>query len=492
MKWSREILLEKFLASDASWNGRFLTGVVTTGIYCLPSCTARKPRPENVRFFEKGSEAEQAGLRPCLRCRPDDFAAGRDPDFDRVAALASRLEAEPGGFPDAPSLARAAGVGSTKLHELFLRHFHETPAAFLHRARVDAVARLLAGSRQPLLDCALDAGFESASTFHAAFRKRMALSPGDYRKLVDHRSFVLELPGDFRSGQALSSFWGRDSESPVERAEGNRLATAFRADGLALLLSIELKDGAARVEVARNGSGALSVPAMVAAHRTALRILGLAGDPAPFERRARLEPDVARLIAGRRGLRIPLSVDPFDALARAVLGQVVSLAVAAPMRRALARLAGEPVGSFLVHPDAAAVARLDREEMVRAGIQPTKADRLLGLSRRIASGELVLDGGLSLAASGLEKRLGAEHGLGPWSVGYVLLRGYGFADAVPAGDSALSAALVDFSGTLKRPDARATRTLLEPFAPHRSFAVAHLWTSVSKPAPKAASRRKTS
>jgi AraC family transcriptional regulator of adaptative response / DNA-3-methyladenine glycosylase II len=81
---NKDFMLERFMASDAAYDGRFITGVLTTGIYCLPSCTARKPLPRNVRFFSSEEEAKAAGLRPCRRCRPDHWYGGRDPDRERL------------------------------------------------------------------------------------------------------------------------------------------------------------------------------------------------------------------------------------------------------------------------------------------------------------------------------------------------------------------------------------------------------------------------
>ena len=124
-------MYSRILASDASWNGRFFTGVLTTGIYCLPSCRAKKPRPENVRFFPSCEAAREAGLRPCLKCHPDDFARGSDPVMETIEALVGEIRANPAAFPDARSVVRRSGFGTTRCFELFRQHFHATPADLL-------------------------------------------------------------------------------------------------------------------------------------------------------------------------------------------------------------------------------------------------------------------------------------------------------------------------------------------------------------------------
>ncbi len=133
----REELLQRFYARDHANDGAFLVGVVTTGIYCLPSCRARSPKPENVRFFGTEDEARSAGLRACKRCRPAHFYERHDPDRERLRALAAAVRAAPHEFADTAALARHAGLGATKLNALFRKHYHLTPADFLVRARVE-------------------------------------------------------------------------------------------------------------------------------------------------------------------------------------------------------------------------------------------------------------------------------------------------------------------------------------------------------------------
>jgi len=104
-------MLEKARARDRHFDGRFLTGVLSTGIYCLPSCPARPPKEENIRFFRDEQTARGAGLRPCLRCRPDDFLRGHDPDLERMRRMASAIRHRPEEFPDLEAVRRRFAVG---------------------------------------------------------------------------------------------------------------------------------------------------------------------------------------------------------------------------------------------------------------------------------------------------------------------------------------------------------------------------------------------
>lgn len=175
-------MYERILASDADWDGRFYFGVVTTGIYCRPSCRVRKPRRENVRFFASPADARVAGLRPCRRCHPDDFANGEDPDRDEVLALIVEVEADPARFPDVDALQRRSGYGATHLFEMFRRVLGMTPAAVLNAARIEHSKRLLRETGDAVLNVALASGFRSASAFHRRFKDATGMTPAEYRR----------------------------------------------------------------------------------------------------------------------------------------------------------------------------------------------------------------------------------------------------------------------------------------------------------------------
>ena len=172
---------ERILASDAAWDGRFYFGVVTTGVYCRPSCRVRKPRRENVRFFAGPDEARAAGLRPCRRCHPDDFARGDDVDRDEVLALVVEVRADPSRFPDVEAIVARSGYGATRLFAMFRQALGQTPAAVLNAARIEHATRLLATTHDTVLDVAMASGFRSVSAFHRHFKLATGITPVVYR-----------------------------------------------------------------------------------------------------------------------------------------------------------------------------------------------------------------------------------------------------------------------------------------------------------------------
>ncbi|MFN7957866.1 MAG: Ada metal-binding domain-containing protein [Holophagaceae bacterium] len=466
MRWSDEHLYERILAKDASFNGRVLTGVLTTGIYCLPSCPARKPLAINVRFFPDEPAARAAGLRPCKRCRPDAFYRGEDADLARLESALAQAMAQPAAFPEVEALAEAAGVGVTKLKDLFRDHVHLQPAVVLQRIRIQSACSRLAAGQGELTDLALDSGYESASGFHEAFRRQTGLSPGAFRTMLGSNHFTLPLPAGLRVQDVLA-FHGRDGQSVSERVEGRRLLKAFLCGDRPSVLSLEFREQAVGVSL----QGADGPEAMAAAHRAALRMLGWQGDPAAFES---AHPRLAR---GREGLRVLLTLDPFEALVWAILGQQVNLAFAYALRRDLIRMTGLRVeGGLFAHPDAARIAGLPVEALLGLRFSRRKAEYLLHAATEVASGRLCLEG--RPTATGLARDLLALRGCGPWTAQYVLMRGLGFRDCVPVGDAGLTLALQRWFQLEARPGPAETQALMAPFAPHRSLATFHLWSSL--------------
>jgi len=468
MRWTHTFMYGRAVAKDRAYDGRFYTAVTTTGIYCLPSCPARKPKSEHVTFFAAETEAKSAGFRACLRCRPDRF--GEDGDLQLLEGLLARVQNRPGAFRCLADLVVESGVGATKLAALFRDHLHTTPAGCLQRVKLRAAQRLLLGTELPASEIALEAGFESISVFHAQFQKQAAMTPGKYRELARTDAFRLRLPADFRAADVLA-YHGRDPQSLCERVEGSTLFKAFRRQ----VLEVHFAGREARCRVHGETEGS----SMREFHHGALRMLGLLQDPAPFERAVVKDPAFRALTAVRPGLRIPLTAEVWEAVVWAILGQQVNLAFAYTLRRNLVERCGDagPLG-LRCHPGPGAVAGLSPEALAELKLSRAKAECLLRVARAAQAGDLDLESLSDGAASRASARLLAIKGIGPWTAQYVLMRGCGFGDCVPIGDAGLSLALQRHLGLDHRPGPGETAALLAPFAPHRSLAVFHLWASL--------------
>jgi AraC family transcriptional regulator of adaptative response / DNA-3-methyladenine glycosylase II len=466
---------ERAEARAGRFDGRFVVGVLTTGIYCLPSCGARQPRPENVRLFKTEGEAQAAGLRPCKRCRPDFYYRGADADTALFDALAQRVRAAPDACSDAAALARACGVSQTKLGDLTRAHAHLTPAAWLKRERVRAACRALLETGERVVDVGHAAGFESEAAFHRQFLALTRMTPGAYRGLNGASVFMLQLPAGYRAADVLA-YHARDPSSPGERVHGSTLVKALALGDDVALLEIELEQQVAWCRV--HADARVLERRIASVHWAALRLLGLTLDVPAFEARAARDARMALLLARRPGLRLPLTATGFDALCWAIIGQQINLTFASALRRELLELAGAEIGGMRAHPTPERVAEIPVDELARRRFSRQKAEYLIGAAQAVASGRLDADGLADGSAVAAERALRSLRGVGTWTARYMLMRGAGFADCAPIGDVALAAALQRFTAAENRPRPEQVEELMRPFAPHRSLATFHLWASL--------------
>lgn len=455
-------------------NGKFIIGVLTTGIYCIPSCAARPPKPENVRIFKTEEEAQKAGLRACKRCRPDLFYRGEDGDLQLFDGLLARVRHEPGSFADASALARVCGVSQTKLGELFRDHAHMTPALWLRRERVRAAAALLLESADRVVDIGFAVGFESESVFHRQFLGIAHMTPGAYRAMQGASVFLIQLPHLYRQ-QEILGYHARDLQSPCERVDGSKIFKALQTPQGAVVLEVSFEGAGAWCRV--HGVERMSPQTAALLHLSALRMLGLNGEVASFETRMMRETRTAGLIARRRGLRLPLTPTGFDGLCWAIIGQQINVPFAGALRREILHLAGEPVGDMRAHPTPQRVADLSVVELAKRRYSRSKADYLIGAAREVAEGRLDIEALPHGSARAAEKKLTSIRGIGIWTARYTMLRG-GFADSAPVGDSALATALQKLHGRVERPAHEEVHELMKSFAPNRSLATMHLWNSL--------------
>jgi AraC family transcriptional regulator of adaptative response / DNA-3-methyladenine glycosylase II len=466
MRLSHATMYARLLESDASYNGRFFTGVMTTGIYCLPACRARKPKPENVRFFPTCEAARAARLRPCRKCHPDDFARGADPVLADIETLVGEIRATPEKFTDARAVVLRSGFGTTRLFELLRQHYHATPADLLVRARLEQAKRRLLSGDDGLVAIAGETGFESLSVLHEHFRRSTGLTPAQYRGLRDSRSFTLRLPDDYPL-EYLRRALTRDPHSLTERHDGERFTLGLRINHAPAVLTLALTPG--QVDVAVSGTSA------TAAHTCITALLGLEQDAAAFARLAR-KLGLGRLVAGRPGLRLVQTPSLFDGLVWSIIGQQINFPFACVLKRRLIERTGDRIAEGLYAPPApAAVAALSPEELAPLQFSRSKADYLIATARLIVEGKLDLEALRTQSATRVERTLLAIRGLGPWSVNYLMMRALGLPDCVPWGDTGVTSGLHALFQLDERPDVAATRRLMSVFSPYRSLATAHLW-----------------
>lgn len=297
----------------------------------------------------------------------------------------------------------------------------------------------------------------------------------------------LPLPDGFRPQDVLA-FHGRDPEALSERVSAQSLDKGLVWQGELACLSVRFLPGTGpgEVEAGLDARVAACAEAPGLLTRTVQRMLGLSQDVAAFEHAHRHHPQLGPLLAKQSGLRVPATATPFEALSWAITGQQISVRAAVAIRRRMVQACGlrHPCGLFC-HPDAAQVLALGEAGLRGAGLTASKARTLLTLSDAFLAGDVPLaDGSQPLRAEDAERiarHLLALKGIGPWTVSYALLRGWGWTDGALHGDVAVRRALAELPDhPLPTPvTPEAAQAWLAPLSPWRALAAAHLWASLS-------------
>ena len=293
--------------------------------------------------------------------------------------------------------------------------------------------------------------------------------------------WTLPLPAGYRRDDVIA-FHSRDGEAVAEQVTPTGLRKGILLAGVPVVLDVAFTDAAAICQADIDANDNTIADLQTPLHGALLNILGLRIDPQPFAQLAAADPLLAPLIRLNPGLRIVQSASPFEALTWAIIGQQINLPFAISLRRTFILQAGRRHGSGLwCYPEARDVARLSVEELTSRKFSRAKADTVLRLARLVNDGELSLELPPSGDVAAMSQALLAVKGIGPWTVNYALLRGYGYADCSLHGDVAIRAALQKLLGEVTKPDMARTEQWLRQYAPHRTMAAAHLWASLHAP-----------
>ena len=286
----------------------------------------------------------------------------------------------------------------------------------------------------------------------------------------------LALPPGYRQADVLA-FHGRDAEGVAEQVAPGRLRKGILQDGVAVLLEV---DFTASEALCRAGiDGPVTDGMRDALHGVLLNILGLRIAPEPFAQLVAGDPLMGPLARANGNLRIVQSATPFEALTWAIIGQQINLPFAIALRRTFILQAGRRhSGGLWCYPEARDVARLAPEELTSRKFSRAKAETLLRLAALVDEGALSLELPASGEVTAVSQALLNVKGIGPWTVNYALLRGYGYADCSLHGDVAIRAALQKLLQEDSKPDMARTEQWLRQYAPHRTMAAAHLWASL--------------
>lgn len=485
-------------AQDPRFDGWVYCGVTSTGIYCRPSCPARTPKPENMRFFSTAAAAQAAGFRACKRCRPD--ALPGSPEWDAradVTGRAMRLIAD--GVVDregVAGLAQRLGYSPRHLHRRLVDSLGVGPLQLARARRAHTARLLLETTDLPIADTALTAGFNSVRQFNATIRDVFAEPPSALRQRA-RRHAAPAPPGSGGTEGAIAL--RLPCRPPIDvgalvdflRVRAVKGIEEVTAEG-AYRRSLRLPHAAGVVEL-RAGDGGDHVAArlwlddlrdLAPAVERCRRAFDLDSDPVAVLDALGPDPLIGAAVRAHPGRRVPGHVDGDELAVRAVLGQQVSVAGAATAAARLVASHGEelarPVGTVThLFPPPSALAAAE-PALPRARVRA-----LQGLARALAGGDIALDPGAD--PDEVERKLLALEGIGPWTAGYVAMRALRCPDAFLPTDLGVRRAVE----ALGLPgDPRSVTRLAERWRPYRAYANHHLWgmEQTTSPGRKAASR----
>jgi AraC family transcriptional regulator of adaptative response / DNA-3-methyladenine glycosylase II len=466
---------------DPRFDGRFFTAVKTTGIYCRPVCPARTPRPENVTFYPTAAAAQQAGFRPCLRCRPEtapDMGAWRGTSNTVSRALALiELGALDRGTVDA--LGNRLGLGERQLRRLFRQHLGASPVAVAQTRRVLLAQQLIRETHLPMTEVAFAAGFGSIRRFNETFLGLFGRAPGTLRRLggpeaaaaCDGEISLLlryQPPYDWR---AMLEFLRQRAIPGMERVADGCYSRTLQIDGVQGTVSIRPGEGNA-LRAGIRFPKVSTLPVIIARLR---RVFDLAADPLPIAAHLERDPVLAPLVAKRPGLRLPGAWDGFELAIRAVLGQQISVPAAVRLAGRLVAAHGEPMAApdrDLTHvfPGPEVLAGAD---LTVLGMPRSRAATICAVAAAVLADPNIF--GAHLGLDEAVHRLRSIRGVGEWTAQYIALRQLREPDAFPAADIGLMRALASDRG--RRPTADELLARAEQWRPWRGYAAQHLWAA---------------
>lgn len=449
------------LARDSRYDGKFFIAVKTTNIYCRPICPANPPKEHNVVYYLSAAQAQEAGFRPCLRCRPES-APQSSAWLGNQAVLLKAMQRIQSGALNQQSLenfSESLGISSRYLRKLFQQYLGMSPQSFANHQRLMLAKQLLHQTSLPITDIALSSGFNSVRRFNDSFKQTMKLSPSQLRKSKPPSAtsdMSIELKLSYRppfNWQQMQQFLKQRELPLIEQVNDNSYSRTFTiADTMGWFEATHARDEHCfNVRVRLEDTSQL-MPAI--AHIK--KVLDLDSDVATIEQHLAKDKQLAAILT--QGLRLPACWNTFEAGIKAILGQQVSVKAAyGHTHQLIEQLGSDYDDHFKVFPTAQQVAQADLSFLKMPGRRKqTLTDFATWfVEKEQREQEIELSEILDIK------------GIGPWSYEYIKLRSGGDPDAFPEKDLGIIKALEKY---------QLTDTSI--WSPWRSYATLHLWNSL--------------
>lgn len=479
----RDTCYQIYRSKDARYDGRFFVGITTTGVYCRPVCRARLPKPENCRYFRTAAEAEKAGFRPCLLCRPE-LAPGIS-RVDSSSELAGRamyyLRDNCDRGCSLEELSRELGCSGRHLRRVFKEEYHVTPVEYLQTCRLLLAKQLLTETSLSVLDIAMTAGFGSVRRMNELFQSHYGLTPLSVRRKAEKtdRQETVQVSLGYRAPYAwesMLSFLGPRAIPHIERVTKDsyeRVVRLFSRGGKICtgIVSVSHDEKKQALTVTMSESLVPVLPQVLSKVR---QMFDLDCDPGIIGEKF---VSLAEYLPGgiTPGIRVPGCFDAFEMACRAVLGQQITVRAAGTLCGRIAETYGDPAetgveGLDRTFPQAEIMAGMGdeiTENLGKLGVLASRSRAIGDLARAILE-----EDGIRLDRAGDPEeavgRLMAIRGIGSWTAEYIVMRTMGWTDAFLPTDAVIRNRMPGLSE-------KERRRVSEAWRPWRSYAMMNLW-----------------
>jgi AraC family transcriptional regulator of adaptative response / DNA-3-methyladenine glycosylase II len=471
MQLNPDSCYQALLAHDPRFDGVFFVAVRSTKIYCRTVCPTKTPMFKNCTFYSTAAAAENAGYRPCLRCRPELAPGNASVDsVSRLAAIAiNRIE--DGALADLgiEDLSAEMGISSRHLRRVIEAEFGVPPIQIAQTQRLLLAKRLLHDTNLPITEIAFASGFSSVRRFNALFLERYNLNPTQLRKrAVEHKSPYLTCEVSYRmpfDWYGLLQFLATRACPGVELVQDEtyiRTASFGKHSGwLAIRQNMEKNTLSIQISTSL-------APVLLNVVARCKRLMDTQAEP------AMISSHLGIISKGREGLRVPGAFNGFELALRAVLGQQISVKAASTLNGRIAQKFGIEIETPYpelnrLAPTAEALAKLDADDFSGLGITGSRINSILALAQAVASGSLSLEPGQDVELT--SNKLKMLPGIGDWTAQYITMRALAWPDAFPHSDLGIKKALA----------LKSEKQILEhaeQWRPWRSYAAMHLWKSL--------------
>ena len=479
-------LYKALRARDSRFDGLFFVGVKSTGIYCRPVCTVRPPKEINCTFYKTAQEAEQAGYRPCLRCRPE-LAPGNAPvdNSQRVAHLIMRrieegiAEEEGAGLE---VIAREFDLSSRQIRRIIQKELGVPPIQLILTRRLLLAKQLLTETKLPVIEIAFASGFTSLRRFNDAFTTRYGMPPTRLRKKAVERADDVNGADPLTLQLAYRPPYDWTGTLEFLKTRELKRVEWVGDDFYARTVRLGDKKGWIRVKhFAKKNALLLElshelVTVLPALLNRVRDLFDLNARPDEISRQLRKDKVLAASVKANPGLRVPGAFNGFELGLRAILGQQVTVKAATTVACRFAEAFGEPIVTPFpeldrLSPESARIARASVDDVAALGVTGTRAKCIIALAQ--AQKEFSLESGAHHNPDATIARLAELPGIGQWTAHYIAMRAMRWPDAFPKEDIAVRKNLGGVT-------AREAEEMSQAWRPWRSYAVLHIWKNPVK------------